>query len=219
MAESIRVYLELGDKRVFACSVDWPGWCRSGKTEDAALEALAAYAPRYAPVAKAARLEFPAIKGEDFDVVERLKGTAITDFGVPCEVAGLDRKPLTDADADRLAKLIAASWKILDEVVASAPSSLRKGPRGGGRDRDKIVEHVVGAESGYSRKIGVRLPRPKSRADADTLRAAILEAIRHQVELPEGSRPKPWPRSYAARRIAWHAIDHAWEIEDRTERP
>jgi hypothetical protein len=29
--------------------------------------------------------------------------------------------------------------------------------------------------------------------------------------------PKGWPPRYAARRIAWHALDHAWEIEDRSE--
>ena len=26
-----------------------------------------------------------------------------------------------------------------------------------------------------------------------------------------------WTPRYAARRMAWHALDHAWEIEDRTE--
>jgi hypothetical protein len=24
-----------------------------------------------------------------------------------------------------------------------------------------------------------------------------------------------WPARYGARRIAWHALDHAWEIQDR----
>ena len=30
---------------------------------------------------------------------------------------------------------------------------------------------------------------------------------------------RKWPPRYAARRIAWHALDHAWEMEDRTDRP
>ena len=38
------VYLELGRKRVFACALDWPGWCRSGSSPEAALDALAGYA-------------------------------------------------------------------------------------------------------------------------------------------------------------------------------
>ena len=58
------VYLELGSKRVFACTLDWPGWCRSGKTEELALEALAAYADRYAEVAKEAGIAFPPGTGE-----------------------------------------------------------------------------------------------------------------------------------------------------------
>jgi hypothetical protein len=28
---------------------------------------------------------------------------------------------------------------------------------------------------------------------------------------------RKWTARYAARRIAWHALDHAWEIEDRSE--
>ena len=56
MAGAIPVYLEVGEKRVFASAVDWPGWTRSGKDEDAALEKLAAYASRYAAVPKAARV-------------------------------------------------------------------------------------------------------------------------------------------------------------------
>jgi hypothetical protein len=27
---------------------------------------------------------------------------------------------------------------------------------------------------------------------------------------------KRWTARFAARRIAWHALDHAWEIEDRS---
>jgi hypothetical protein len=36
----------------------------------------------------------------------------------------------------------------------------------------------------------------------------------------DGARPVPkgWLPRYAARRIAWHVLDHAWEMQDRTER-
>ena len=60
------VYLEIGTKRVFASAADWPGWCRAGKDEKLALEALAAYVPRYAPVPKIARMDFPATAGDAF---------------------------------------------------------------------------------------------------------------------------------------------------------
>jgi len=112
------VYVETGDRRCFACSLEWPGWCRSGKTEGEALEALLAYAPRYALVVTAAGLRFPARAQERADVVERVQGSMATDFGVPGLPAVADGQPLTRAGAARLASLVAASWRILDDVAA-----------------------------------------------------------------------------------------------------
>ncbi len=210
------VYLELGRKRVFACALDWPGWCRSGKDEEQALQALADYVPRYAAAAGAAGIAFPAGAGEALEVVERLPGSATTDFGAPGEVAARDRDPLTTQQAARLASLVAASWTVFDRVAASAPAELRKGPRGGGRDRDAIVEHVLAAEVAYARKIGIRQrqPAPGDAAAAAALRGAIADVLRGARESTPAAE-KGWP-SYAARRIAWHVLDHAWEIEDRT---
>jgi hypothetical protein len=114
------VYIEAGSRRVFACSLAWPGWCRSGKGEEAALEALEEYASRYAPVAAAAGLALP--RRFAFEVVERLPATATTDFGAPGEVPEADRKPLARRQADRLADLVAAAWTTFDRVAARAPA-------------------------------------------------------------------------------------------------
>ena len=144
MAKPIPVYLELGAKKVFACSIDFPGWCRSGKDEEAALEALASYAPRYAEVAKLARAAFPS-KAVELEVVERVKGKGATDFGIPHEIPRADAEPLTARQAARQVELMRAAWSMLDKVARAAPAELRKGPRGGGRDRDKMLGHVLGA--------------------------------------------------------------------------
>jgi hypothetical protein len=207
------VYLELGAHRVFASAADWPGWCRSGKDEKAALEALAVAAPKYALVAKAARIPFEP--GTDFEVVERLPGDATTDFGAPGAIAKADMKRLTKKEAGRLSALVSASWTILDRTVEKAPAALRKGPRGGGRDRDAIVDHVLGAETAYARKLGIRLQQPAVR-DAIAVREhrnAIVAGLRAGTK---GTTEKGWPARYAARRIAWHSLDHAWEIENRS---
>ena len=204
----VRVVIEAGPKRVFASALDWPGWSRSGRDEAAALDALAAYADRYRPVARAAHVRFPAAPA--FEVVERLRGNGATDFGVPEAVATAEREPLTRAEALRLAALVEAAWLTFDEIVAGAPPRLRKGPRGGGRDRDQIVEHVIGPESAsYARAIGLRLPPPAlgDRAAIDASRAAIAEAIRTRGRSDAGATR--WPIRYAARRIAWHVLDHA----------
>ena len=176
------------------------------KTEEEALETLARYAERYRPVAEEAGVRFPKSAGDDFEVVERVKGDATTDYGVPHIPAGADSTPLTKAQAERLATLVAATWTVFDRVVKSSPAELRKGPRGGGRDRDKMVAHVVDAEGGYFRKVGVKDGRD---AFLDGLRAARQP----QPELAT----KSWPWRYAARRVAWHVLDHAWEMEDRRE--
>jgi predicted RNase H-like HicB family nuclease len=217
---SIHVYLENGSKRSFACAVDWPGWCRSGKTEEQALDALAAAGERYAVVAEEAGFPLPAAARSGpaaFEVGERLPGSGGTDFGVPEAKAAGDAAPLSRKDAERLTALISAAWKALDRAAASAPAELRKGPRGGGRDRDAIVAHVLGAEAAYARKLGLRLQEPDA-ADGPAVaafRQAILEAFFAPPD-PNAGDGKRWPLRYAARRIAWHALDHAWEIEDRS---
>jgi hypothetical protein len=207
------VYLEVGKSRAFACAADWPGWARSGRDEKAALEALAEAAPRYSLVAKAARIAFAP--GPGFDVVERLPGSATTDFGAPGAIAKAESKRLTKKEAGRLSALVSASWTVLDKVVEKAPPSLRKGPRGGGRDRDAIVEHVLGAETIYARKLGLRLNQPDAGDGAAVRehRNAIVAGLRAGTK---GVTENGWPARYAARRIAWHAVDHAWEIEDRS---
>ena len=211
-------FLEVGKKRVFACALDWPGWCRAGKDEDLALEALAAYAPRYAVVPERAGIAYPARVAENLEVVERLPGSATTDFGAPGEVAGADARRATRAQAERLSALVVTSWAAFDEVRAGAPATLRKGPRGGGRDRDKMVDHVLGAEAAYARKLGIKHRQPAigDQAAIAALRDDIVAVLRAPSD---GSPPVPkgWPPRYAARRIAWHVLDHAWEMEDRSD--
>jgi len=192
--------VEVGGKRAFASAADFPGWCRTGKDEASALASLAAYAPRYAAVAKLARVELPR-NVTDFDVVERAQGNATTDFGAPAVPAKGESKRLRPAQTERMVALMEACWKYLDNVRAMAPKALRLGPRGGGRDRDKIYAHVLDAELAYAAKIGLKLKAPD--------RMALL------ARFSDPNRSEKWPIAYAVRRTAWHALDHAWEIEDR----
>src|SRR5215212_11890948 len=127
MVKPIPVYLETGAKKVFACSVDFPGWCRSGRDEEAALEALADYAPRYAEVAKLAKAAFPA-KAE-FEVTERVKDQGATDFGIPHEVTKADAEPMTARQAARQVELLRAAWTVLDRVAKASPAEDRKSTR------------------------------------------------------------------------------------------
>jgi hypothetical protein len=210
---------ETGDKKTFLWVIDWPGWCRAGKDADLALESLLAHAPRYAKVARRAGLEPPDLgDGSDLRVVARANGGGGTDFGVPSEIVKDDRRPATAAQASRLASLVEAAWAELDAIAKRTPETLRKGPRGGGRDRDKMLGHVIEADHAYAREIGVKVPAGSldDRAAVRAERAAVLEVL---STASDGSAlaGRTWTLRYAARRIAWHALDHAWEMEDRTE--
>jgi hypothetical protein len=215
MSRPLRLFVEETPKKVYVSALDWPGLSRGAKTEDQAVELLLAAMPRYARVARSAGERFDPTD-LDLEVVERADGDAGTAFGIPAIVATADRESVDAREARRLASIVEASWAELAAVAATAPEALRKGPRGGGRDRSKVVEHVERADQGYGMAMGIK-------GSADTpdqlahLRAAMLEALRQPSD---GSAigGKKWPPRYAARRVAWHALDHAWEIEDRTER-
>src|SRR5690606_9634420 len=106
-----------------------------------------------------------------------------------------------------------------DEVAAATPEELRKGPRGGGRDRDKMITHVLEAENSYARQIGIRVPAP-ALGDLEAIEAQRLAIAAVLGERSDGGPVVPekkWTARYAARRIAWHVLDHAWEMIDRTE--
>jgi hypothetical protein len=213
-ATPVRVCVEATGKKAFASALDWPGWSRSGKDEHAALDALADHEARYRMVARAASVPFAPGR---LTVVERVPGSATTDFGAPATAAKSESEPLGKADVRRVTALVAATWTVLDDVVAVTPPALRKGPRGGGRDRDAMVAHVLGAENVYARKLGVRVPEPKvggTRA-ITVQREAILDALR--TGCASGAVvERGWLSRYAARRIAWHVLDHAWEMQNRT---
>ena len=220
------IYLEVGAKRVFASAIEWPGWSRGGRSEQEAITALVTYGPRYAAVVESAAPTFTAPKDASaFQIIKRLKGNAGTDFGVPSLGLPTDREPIAEADLKQLIAVLEACWGAFDRAAKSAEGlELRKGPRGGGRDLDKIAAHVVEAEQAYIAGLGARPPkaaagRPLRPTD---LREAMLEALRSSARGLPFAEPRntknPWTPRYFARRVAWHVLDHAWEIEDRAIR-
>ncbi len=216
----IPVYLEVGQSRAFAVVPDWPGWCRSGRSEETALQALVDYVPRYALALRSMDLAFPSINSvADLQVIDRLPGNAVTDFGAPDRPLPGDELPVDAAELERMRTLLHAAWRAFDRAVqATRGKSLRTGPRGGGRDLEKMVAHNSGAEQAYLTALG---GKAKSGASDAQLRLAMLEALAASVrgEIPAlGPRDgRRWTPRYFVRRAAWHALDHAWELEDRIQ--
>jgi hypothetical protein len=223
-SEAIEVYLEKGTKRVFVGAIEWPGWSRSGRDEASALETLFAYGPRYARALRGAKLGFkPPSSVAAFRVVERVRGDATTDFGSPGKAPKADRRPVTAEDLRRFESLLKACWRTYDSAEAAARGKpLGKGPRGGGRELGKITEHVAGADGGYLYRLAWKL-KPAGGDVGDELkraRLAILGALEAAVRVGVPARgPRGgvmWSPRFFVRRVAWHVLDHAWEIEDRT---
>jgi hypothetical protein len=224
-ANQIDVYLEIGKKRAFAGAVDWPGWCRGGRDEGAALQALCDCGPRYARVLELAGLEFqPPADVSAFAVVERLAGNATTDFGAPDVAPSGDLRPVAAAELRRFQALLQACWRAFDAAARAATGKeLRKGPRGGGRELEGVVQHVLGADGGYLARLAWKVEKGEAASLADELartRQAILDAL---AAAAHGGVPERGPRGgvrwtprYFVRRVAWHVLDHAWEIEDRS---
>jgi hypothetical protein len=222
--EQIPVYLEVGRKKIFAGALDWPGWCRAAGDEEAALAALAAYAPRYARIFSRTAIDFvPPDDPAAFAVVERLEGNSTTDFGAPDRAPAHDAEPFDEAARERSEAILAAIWRAFDRAVAVAEGKeLRKGPRGGGRELEGVVRHVLGADAAYLRRLAQRFSADKGvpldaelRRTREAIRSA-LEAGAHDEIPAKGPRGGAlWSPRYFVRRVAWHNLDHLWEIEDR----
>lgn len=218
MSDPVRVMLEQGKKkRVVACAFDWPGWDRSARTGVDVLAVLGAYRARYAKVAELAGFGAEFAATGEFEVVERLDGIGMTDYyGVSGRVAAPEHDPMTDAECERKIGLLRACWSVFDAAATRVSPQLRKGPRGGGRERDEIVWHVNGAEIGiFAPKVGVKVAQ-ETVGDPKALRAyrdTFVEEIREHHARGEPARS--WALQFLIRRCAWHMLDHAWELEDR----
>ena len=218
MSDPIRVMIEQGKKkRTVASAFDWPGWDRSAKSEDGALEVLASYRPRYAKVAAVAGLASEFGATGDLEVVERVEGTGMTDFyGLSFRSAGPEHEQMSEAACERKVALLRACWAYFDDVASRVSAELRKGPRGGGRDREQIVRHANGAEIfEFAPKVALKVPLD-TRERPDDLRVyrdSFCEAIRdHNAR---GASARTWTLQFLIRHSAYHMLDHAWEMEDR----
>ena len=226
VVDHFNIFVETGKRWVFAGAIGWPGWCRRGKDESSAKDALLEGGSRYARALAAIQIDFEPPQNIDaFNVVERVAGNSTTDFGAPDAALEADEEPVSASDLERFSDILEACWAAFDRAVEKASGrELRKGPRGGGRVLDKIINHVVDGDASYLGRIG--WPAPKvggvdHKEKLEAMRAALLEGLAASArgELPtKGPRGGlRWSARRFVRRVAWHALDHAWEIEDRLE--
>jgi hypothetical protein len=218
---AVRTVIERGpkDKRSVAFSVDWPGWSRGAKSAGLALETLEAYRERYAPVASLAGLSGEFAASGPLEVVEDKIGTGSTDFwGISFSPCATEQGPMDEAELERGVTLLRASWAFFDAVAARVSPEMRKGPRGGGRDRDRIIRHTIRTESeDFAKQVGLRIPEGAA-LTPDGLRqhrAAYVEAMRAYNAGEVTRRMRSWTLPFLIRHSAFHTLDHAWEMVDK----
>ena len=216
----VRTVLERGTKgrRVVVFAVDWPGWSRGAKTPEEGVEVLESYRERYRPVAAAAGLQREFDAAGPLEVVEDRIGTGSTDFwGISFSPCSLEQEPMGDDELERKLALLRACWAFFDDVAARVSPEMRKGPRGGGRDRDVIIRHTVRTESeDFAKRLGLRIPErgalePQALRD---YRAAYVQTMR-SYNAGEGKRMRSWNLPFLIRHSAFHTMDHAWEMQDK----
>jgi hypothetical protein len=218
------IYIERGKRWSYAVALEWPGWARHAKGDGDPVAELVGVAPRYQAALGLSGLAFDAPSDPSgVEVVEILEGNSGTEWGVPSVVPAADERPLDAAATDRLAAILQATWLAFDRAVEAAQGfELRKGPRGGGRDLDALVRHCVESDLAYLRNLGSRTPEVSEddwKASETAIRERALEAFHDRAAGRPVRDPnrvsKLWTPRFYARYVAWHALVHTWEIEDR----
>ena len=221
IANHTKVTLEIGPKgkKVVAVALDWPGLERGAKTEAEAIERLRSYIPRYSQVAKLAEMDAEFSTMKNVKVVEHYPGTGSTDFwGISFAFSSIDKHGMSGDELDRQLMLMQACWAFFDDVRRRVSAEMQKGPRGGGRDRDRIVRHTFAAEQDWAKMIGVLTPDDAMlsgkglKAHRDAYCRAIRDYYLHGKLVGKMAK---WPLRYLIRHTAFHTMDHAWEMEDK----
>ena len=217
----VRTVIEHGtkDKRSVAISIDWPGWERGAKTPDLALEALETYRKRYRVIATLAGMARDFDAAGPLEIVEDRVGTGSTDFwGISFSPSATEQGPMSKAAFERAITLLRASWSHFDDVAARVSPEMRPGPRGGGRNRDRIISHTIRVESlDFAARVGLRIPEDAT-LTSDALREyreAYVEAMRAYNAGEVKGHMITWTLPFLIRHSAYHTLDHAWEMEDK----
>jgi hypothetical protein len=217
----VRTVIDSGPKgkRVVAFALDWPGWSRGAKSREVAVETLDSYRERYRPIAALAGMAREFDAAGPLEIIEEKVGTGSTDFwGISFSPSATELDPMAEGKLERGITLLRACWSFFDDVAARVTPEMRKGPRGGGRERDEIIRHVIRVESlDFAKQVGLEMP------DGPTLTGEVrrqyredyIAGMRAYNSGEVNRRMRSWTLPFLVRHSAFHTLDHAWEMEDK----
>ena len=170
-------------------------------------------------VAEIAELSSEFDAAGPLEIVEDRIGPGSTDFwGISFSASSTEHGPLTDAEFERAVTLLRACWTYFDGVAERVSPEMRKGPRGGGRDRDRIIRHTIRTESeDFAKQVGLRIPQEAALTPEGLRkhRAEYVAAMRAYNAGQAERRMRSWTLPFLIRHSAFHTLDHAWEMEDK----
>jgi hypothetical protein len=205
-------------KKSVAFAADWPGWSRGAKTAEVALETLESYRERYRPVTALAGMEAEFETTGPLEIVEDKVGTPSVDFwAISFSPSSTETDPMDEAKLERAIVLLQACWAFFDSVAARVSPEMQKGPRGGGRERDEIIRHVVRVETlDFAARVGLRFTEDSVPFGSALpgYRDSYIAAMR-TYNAGDGTRMRNWNLPFLIRHTAFHTLDHAWEMEDK----
>lgn len=219
----MRTAIERGPKgkKVVAYAIDWPGLERNGKTKADAIMHMDSYRTRYQPVAARAGFEAAFLAEPDADVVVTYQGIGSTDFwGISFAHSPLDHEPISGDELERQLSLLQACWAEFDDIALRVSPELKKGPRGGGRDCDHIVRHVLASEIDWVKKLDIRpdlhdiVPPDARRVFHDQI-VDEIRAYHAEGRHAQAKGGPAWSLPFLIRHLAYHVMDHAWEMQDK----
>jgi len=218
-----RVYIEKGRKSVYAASIDWPGWVAQGDSDTASLQNLYNIAERYAKVMHAAQIDYSMpISRTDLEVIEILEGGYATDLGGPRATPHFDLSPMSEKEFSAYQELMMAIWRAFDTAVLSSDGKQLNPPiKGGLIDTYAVIDHLIQNDQSDLERLGatyrLRLysnPLDELRDIREAMLRAMTRAAFHKIPSRE-LLGEIWTVRSFIRKIAWHTLSHAWEIEDR----
>lgn len=222
----IRTGIDRGfDGGAAAWALDLPGCVATDDSERDAVQMLPARVGTFLEWLAAAGERAEAPRTSSVQVVERFDSYRLEDGYEVNATFEADREPVTREEATSALRWLDVAHRRLAAAIAVAGAAPLSGE---GRTRDELMAHVVRAERWLATRVepdqrqivfpredvpvDVQLKENRAFVRAHVLRASEGDGVRARVD----SKGEGWTTRKVVRRLIYHVLDHAEELERRS---